>query len=82
MRSLDRPYRIGLLAGTQIFVKTSPWISFEAILVVVDRLSRYANFLLLKHPYIAKGVTKVFAKEVVCLHGILNSIVSDQDPFF
>lgn len=58
---------------------------FEAILVVVDRLSKYAHFLPLKHPYTAKGVAELFAKEVVRLHGIPNSIVSDRsslcEPF-
>lgn len=45
---------------------------FEAILVVVDRLSKYAHFLLLRHPYTAKGVAELFAKEIVRLHGIPN----------
>lgn len=55
---------------------------FEAILVAVDRLSKYVHFLPLKHPYTAKGVAELFAKEVVRLHGIPNSIVSDRDPLF
>nr|KYP34553.1 Retrovirus-related Pol polyprotein from transposon 297 family [Cajanus cajan] len=55
---------------------------FEAILVVVDRLSKYAHFLPLKHPYTAKGIAEVFAREIVRLHGIPNSIASDRDPIF
>ncbi|XP_019435934.1 PREDICTED: uncharacterized protein LOC109342399 [Lupinus angustifolius] len=38
---------------------------FEAIFVVVDRLSKYSYFLPLKHPYTARKVAEVFAKEVV-----------------
>ena len=44
---------------------------FDVILEVVDRLSKYAHFLTLKHPYTAKSVAKVFVKEIVRLHGIL-----------
>jgi len=55
---------------------------YEAILVVVYRLSKYSHFILLKQPYTAKRVAKVFANEVVWLHDIPKSIVSDRDPIF
>ena len=50
--------------------------------MVVDRLSKYAHFILLKHPYTTNKVAEVFTKEIVRLHGIPQSIVSDRDPFF
>jgi hypothetical protein len=53
---------------------------FKAIFVVVDRLSKYAHFILLKRPYSARSLAETFTKEVVRLHGILESIVSDKDP--
>lgn len=49
---------------------------FEVILVVLDRLSKYAHFLALKHPYTAKIVVDTFVKQVVRLHGSPTSIVS------
>jgi hypothetical protein len=55
---------------------------FEAILVVVDRLSKYSHFIPLKHPYTAKTIAEIFVKEVVRFHGIPLSIVSDKDPIF
>lgn len=55
---------------------------FEAILVVVDRLTKYCHFVPLKHPYTAKTLAKIFVKEVVQLHGVPNSVVSDCDPLF
>ncbi|CAJ2652361.1 unnamed protein product [Trifolium pratense] len=55
---------------------------YEAILVIVDRLSKYAHFTPLKHPYTARSIAEVFVREVVRLHGIPLSIVSDRDPIF
>jgi hypothetical protein len=55
---------------------------FDAILVVVDRLSKYSHFILLKHPYSAKSIAELFVKEIVRLHGIPKSIISDRDPLF
>ncbi|KAD5961527.1 hypothetical protein E3N88_13000 [Mikania micrantha] len=55
---------------------------FTVILVVVDRLSKYAHFIPLKHPYTAKAVAEVFVKEIVRLHGIPKNILSDRDPLF
>ena len=54
----------------------------DSIFVVVHRLSKNSHFLLLKHPYIARNVADTFVKEVVRLHGIPKSIMSDRDPLF
>ncbi|CAJ2658505.1 unnamed protein product [Trifolium pratense] len=36
---------------------------YEAILVIVDRLSKYAHFTPLKHPYTARSIAEVFVRE-------------------
>ena len=50
---------------------------YEVIFVVVDRFSKYAHFLALKHPSTVKIVADMFVKEVVLLHGYPKSIVSN-----
>lgn len=55
---------------------------FEVIWVVVDRLSKYAHFILLKRPFSARVLAEVFVKEIVRLHGVPQAIVSDRDPVF
>ena len=42
---------------------------YEVIMVVVDRLTKYAHFLVVKHPYTAAGVARIFLDTVVKLHG-------------
>jgi hypothetical protein len=51
----------------------------NVILVAVDRLTKYAHFLTLKHPYTTAMVAKVYPDNIVKLHGVPMSIVSDRD---
>lgn len=52
------------------------------IMVVVDRLSKYAHFTELWHPFTATSVARAFVNNVVRHHGIPTSIVSDRDKNF
>jgi hypothetical protein len=55
---------------------------FLVILVVVDRFTKYARFIPLKHPYTAQSVALTFFNNVVRLHGFPKTIVSDRDKVF
>lgn len=56
--------------------------TFSIIMVVVDRFTKYAHFFPLKHPFSAKSVAMVFFDNVVKLHGVPHTIVSDRDKVF
>jgi transposase InsO family protein len=65
------------------FVEGLPKVSGKSvILTVVDRLSKYAHFIPLAHPYTVETVARVFFAEIVRPHGIPTSIVSDRDLVF
>lgn len=49
---------------------------------MVDRLSKYGHFVIIKHPYTAVQIAQIFIKEIFRLHGLPRTIVSDHDPTF
>jgi hypothetical protein len=51
-------------------------------MVVVDYLSKYANFCGLSHPFTPSIVAQAFMEQIFKLHGMPNSIVLDKHPTF
>ena len=54
----------------------------SAIMVVVDRLTEYAHFCALSHPFKASMISIAFMETIQKLHGNPKIIVSDRDPIF
>ena len=55
---------------------------FDTIWVIVDRLTKSAHFLPIKENDKMEKLTRVYLKEIVRLHGVPNSIISDRDSRF
>ena len=55
---------------------------FSVTLVVVDRLTKFAHFLPVKHPYTASTIAQLFRDNVIKLHGLPSTIVTDRDTVF
>ena len=55
---------------------------YNSILVVVDRLTKYAHFIPWKEKGNAKDLTKVISKKIIANHRISQSIISDRDKLF
>jgi hypothetical protein len=54
----------------------------DAIMVVVDKLTKAAHFIPMKTTHKATNVVDIYTREVARLHVIPKTIVSDRDPKF
>jgi len=54
----------------------------DAIWVIMDRLTKFALFIPVKMMNLVDKVAKIYMNEVVRLHEVPISIVSDRDPRF
>ncbi|KAL6311082.1 hypothetical protein AAG906_021193 [Vitis piasezkii] len=54
----------------------------NAIWVIVDQLTKSAHFLPMKVNFSLDRLASLYVKEIVRMHGVLVSIVSDRDPRF
>ena len=56
--------------------------SKDSVSVIVDRLTKLAHFLAMRITDLVFALGKLYVKEILRLHGVPLSIVSDRDPRF
>ena len=54
----------------------------DVVWVIVDRLTKSEHFLALRMTFTLEEFYRLYVREIVRLHGVLVSIVSDRDPRF
>ena len=66
------------------FVTHLPWTSqrHDAVWVIVDWLTKSAHFLAVRMTFTLKEFYKLYMRDIVRLHGVPVSIVSDRDLRF
>lgn len=73
----SRPYQ----SISMDFIVNLPWSEgFNAIYVVVDRLSKHASFIPTTTGLDSEGFAHLFVKHIVSRFGLPESIVTDRDP--
>ena len=67
-----------------VFVVRLPLIGrkHDSVWVMVDRFTKSAHFLLVRTNYSLDKLAELYISEIVRLHGIPISIISDRDPRF
>ncbi|KAA3483244.1 ty3-gypsy retrotransposon protein [Gossypium australe] len=84
---LLQPVKIPLWKGERItmgFVSGLPLTPTkkDSVWVVVDRLTKSAHFILVRMDYSLQKLAKLYVAEIVRLHGVPVSIISNRDPRF
>jgi hypothetical protein len=82
LKPLPIPLTPWEVASMDFIGELPPSRQFNCILVVVDKLTKYAHFLPIRHPFTASKVAEIFVDNIFCLHGLPLSLISDRDPVF
>ena len=66
------------------FVTYFPWTAqgHDAVWVIVDRLTKSTHFLVVRMTFILERFYRLYIREIIWLHGVPVSKVSDRDPRF
>ena len=54
----------------------------DSVWVIVDRLTKTAHFIPVRTTYSLEKLAELYVQEIIRLHGVLVSIVSDRDIRF
>ena len=54
----------------------------DAILVIVDKLTKSAHFIAIQEKFTLEKLTDIYIREVVSRHGVLVTVISHRDSWF
>lgn len=83
---LLQPLPVPLQAWTTVsmdFIEGLPKSrGYDAIMVVVDKFTKFAKFIPLSHPFTAYSVAQAFIQQIYDVFGMPQMIISDRDRIF
>jgi len=88
MKSPDTPQQPWKSIAWDFVVKLPPsrepttQIHYDSILVITERLTKYAYMLPWKEKYTAEDLAYVFNRVIIANHGLPDEIISDRDKLF
>lgn len=54
-------------------------VKYDSILIRMDRLMKSAHFMIVQVDYNSQSLAKIYVKEILRLHGVPLTIISDTD---
>lgn len=82
IQPLSIPDMVWEAASMDFIVGLPPSFGYTTVMVVIDRLSKYAHFGALKGGFDAPTVAHLFVDTMVKLHGFPKKILSDRNSIF
>jgi transposase InsO family protein len=70
------------VTGLPLFKDPATGLSYDAILVIVDRFTKYALMIPFRRDYTAVQLAHVLKDRLIRDHGIPKTIISDRDKLF
>jgi hypothetical protein len=64
---------MGFIVGLPLMAR-----KFNSIWVIADQLSKFSHFISVHTCYDARIYAEIYIAHVLCLHGVLKMIISDQ----
>jgi hypothetical protein len=55
---------------------------FNSIWVIIDRITKSTHFILVHTFYRAEKYVELYVSRIMCLEGVLKTIISDRGPQF
>jgi hypothetical protein len=65
-----------------LFKKPITGVIYDSVMVVTDRLTKYAYFIPYLKNFLAEDLVYMFYKHIVANHGFSQRIISDRDKLF